>query len=118
VTGLPITEQRDPVKTAPDGRSVSAKNDEIPIAVSFDVLRPQINAIVTNNAVEMVQAMIAHAKEGQPQALKYLFEMIGLYPATSDEPSPQSRSLAQFLLKRLGIPEPPNALPVKREPMP
>ena len=75
-----------------------------PRAVTFEVLRPEIHAEVTSNAVEMVRAMIQHAKDGQYQAMKYLFEMIGLYPANSDEESPREESLTGMLLKRLEIP--------------
>lgn len=74
-------------------------------AVSSDVLRRQINAAVTSNALSMVEAMISHAKEGKYQALKYLFEMVGLYPALADEENPQEESLAKILLNGLGIAE-------------
>lgn len=75
-----------------------------PRAVTFEVLRPEIHAEVTSNAVEMVRAMIQHAKDGQYQAMKYLFEMVGLYPANTDEESPREESLTGMLLKRLEIP--------------
>jgi len=38
--------------------------------------------------------------------MKYLFELIGLYPATGEvEAAPGEDSLAKTLLKRLGVPE-------------
>lgn len=76
-----------------------------PEAVSFDVLRQQITKLVTDNALAMVDTTIEHVKNGQYQALKYLFEMVGLYPATTDEETPQEDSLAKILMKRLGISE-------------
>ena len=72
-------------------------------AVAFDVLRREINAEVTGNAVEMVRAMIQHAKDGQHQAMKFLFALVGLYPATAEEESSGDDSLAGILLNRLGI---------------
>src|SRR5579863_4134294 len=85
------------------------ESEKTPQAVSFDVLRPQINAEITSNALAMVRAMIDYAKQGQYQLMKYLFEMIGLYPASADEEGPQDEKLARFLLSRLGIPEEANA---------
>ena len=41
--------------------------------------------------------------EGQYQAIKYLFEMIGLYPAAIDDESQAQSSLTQTLLDHLGI---------------
>ena len=37
--------------------------------------------------------------------MKYLFEMIGLYPAPPAEDAPAQDSLAAILLQRLGVPE-------------
>lgn len=76
-----------------------------PSAVTFDVLRPEIHAEVTSNAADMVRAMIQHAKDGQYQAMKYLFEMVGLYPAKSDEESPREDTLSGLLLSGLEIAE-------------
>ncbi len=53
----------------------------------------------------MVDATIGQVKDGQYQALKYLFEMVGLYPATIENDTPQEDSLAKILLGRLGIAE-------------
>jgi hypothetical protein len=40
-------------------------------------------------------------------AMKYLFEMIGLYPGAAPEEAPVEDSLARTLLRRLGLPEEP-----------
>lgn len=69
-------------------------------------LRQKITELVAHNAVPMVQQAIdAVREEGQYQAMKYLFEMIGLYPATAnaDGESPEDDSLARILLERLGL---------------
>jgi hypothetical protein len=68
-------------------------------------LRRKISALVAQNAVPMVQQAIdAVREEGQYQAMKYLFEMIGLYPAVVQEDSASQESLAQVLLDQLGLP--------------
>lgn len=67
-------------------------------------LRQKITELVAQNAVAMVQQAIdAVREEGQYQAIKYLFEMIGLYPAVGQEESPGQESLAQILLEQLGL---------------
>lgn len=69
-------------------------------------VRRKITELVTQNAVPMVQQAIdAVREEGQYQAMKYLFEMVGLYPATAQEDSPGEDSLAGILLAALGLPE-------------
>ena len=67
-------------------------------------LRRKISELVAQNAVPMVQQAIdAVREEGQYQAIKYLFEMIGLYPAIVQEDSESQDSLAQVLLEQLGL---------------
>jgi hypothetical protein len=67
-------------------------------------LRSEITELVARNAVTMVQhAIDAVNEEGQFQAIKYLFEMIGLYPGTEDTSSPVEDSLAARLLQQLGL---------------
>ena len=39
--------------------------------------------------------------------MKYLFEMIGLYPATAQAEASADNSRAKTLLRRLGLPENP-----------
>jgi len=68
------------------------------------VLRKKITELVAKNAVPMVQQAIdAVREEGQYQAIKYLFEMIGLYPAAAQDDSPVEDSLAKTLLDHLGL---------------
>ena len=75
-------------------------------------LRRQITELVARNAVAMVQNTIDGVNEGgQHQALKYLFEMIGLYPAPSDDDQSDEESLAATLLRHLGIEESKDGLP-------
>lgn len=77
-------------------------------AEELSELRRKISELVAQNAVPMVQQAIdAVREEGQYQAMKYLFEMVGLYPANGPEDSPEQESLASILLTQLGLPEIP-----------
>jgi hypothetical protein len=67
-------------------------------------LRQRITGMVAQNAVAMVQCAIdAVQEEGQYQAIKYLFEMIGLYPVAPGSEDIKPDSLTETLLKRLGL---------------
>jgi hypothetical protein len=80
----------------------------LPVKASTDLasLRCEITGLVARNAVGMVQQAIdAVREEGQYQAIKYLFEMIGLYPAAAQDESHGQDSLARSLLERLGLPQ-------------
>lgn len=69
-------------------------------------LRRKITELVAQNAVSMVQQAIDAVREdGQYHAMKYLFEMIGLYPAVAEDESEVGNSLAQILLAQLGLPD-------------
>ncbi|MGA8154175.1 MAG: hypothetical protein WB952_24725 [Terriglobales bacterium] len=66
-------------------------------------LREQITNLVCVEAVGMVETTIEQVRNGHYQALKYLFEMIGLYPAAGGGDVPEEDSLAATLLRHLGI---------------
>ena len=42
-------------------------------------------------------------EEGQYQAIKYLFEMVGIYPAITGQSDEPEDTLAQVLLQHLGV---------------
>lgn len=67
-------------------------------------LRRQIETLVKQQAMQLVKSAIDEADKGHFAAMKYLFEMIGLYPGPGDgEEVPQeTNSLARTLLRRLG----------------
>jgi hypothetical protein len=74
-------------------------------------VRHQIDDLVGGCAVDMVETTIGEVDKGHYGAMKYLFEMIGLYPATGEERLPEENSLAKTLLQRLGLPEDPEPKP-------
>ena len=78
--------------------------DPIQCETDLSALRRRITELVARNAVAMVQQAIDAVKEeGQYQAIKYLFEMIGLYPAVAGDDDEAQSSLAQTLLDQLGL---------------
>jgi len=77
-----------------------------PMADQPDIaaLRDRITGLVAQNAVAMVQCAIdAVREEGQYQAIKYLFEMVGLYPAVAGSEDVKQDSLAEILLKQIEL---------------
>jgi hypothetical protein len=72
-------------------------------------LRGAVRNVVCSDAMGMVEATIQQAHKGHYQAMKCLFEMIGLFPATATPDVPQEDSLAAMLLTRLGMAHEPVA---------
>jgi hypothetical protein len=68
-------------------------------------LRQKISNAVAGDALEMVSDVMAEVHKGQHTPMKYLFELIGLFPASAEEDGPVDDSLVQTLLRRLGFPE-------------
>ena len=69
-------------------------------------LRQKITGLVARNAVAMVQCAIDGVmEEGQYQAIKYLFEMVGIYPASAGADDAPEDTLSKVLLRRLGVDE-------------
>lgn len=94
------------------------KNASTDPGADLSALRRQITTLVARNAVAMVQQAIdAVNEEGQYQAIKYLFEMVGLYPASGEDTDPAEDSLAETLLHHLGLLEDkvPESAPRKKE---
>src|ERR1700690_1218872 len=73
--------------------------------VDMEAIRNEINSLVGSQAVDLVETTIAEANKGHYAAMKYLFEMVGLYPAVEqEEAAPGEDSLARTLLRRIGVP--------------
>jgi hypothetical protein len=68
-------------------------------------VRENINNLVRASAEEIATGVINVAKAGQLMSAKYLFEAVGLYPATEQTTArPIEHSLAHTLLTRMGLP--------------
>ena len=90
-------------KSAGTKRRAAAKSRK---PVDLQAVRQQINDMVGGEAVGMVETTIAEVDKGHYGAMKYLFEMIGLYPATEGEKQEAGEDvLSKTLLRRLGLPE-------------
>jgi hypothetical protein len=71
-------------------------------------VRGNIDNLVKDAAELIAIEVIKVALTGQLATAKYLFEAIGLYPATEiTAPTPVVGSLAHTLLKRMGLPTEP-----------
>lgn len=72
------------------------------------VVRGNIDNLVKASAVKIATEVIKVALTGQLATARYLFEAIGLYPATEQTaPTPVKGSLAHTLLTRMGLPTEP-----------
>jgi len=89
-------------KSSKKARSVPKKTLK---QVDLRAVQEQITNLVGNRAVEMVETTMDEVDKGHYLAMKYLFEMIGLCPATTPEEAHQEDSLARTLLRRLRLPE-------------
>jgi hypothetical protein len=79
------------------------KNSRKPVDLAE--IRQQITNLVGNDAVGMVEITMEEVGKGHYLGMKYLFEMIGLYPATGEEGALVPDSMAAVLMRRLGLPE-------------
>ncbi len=69
------------------------------------MVRQKIANKVGQQAEEMVRTTIGEVGKGHYPAMKFLFEMIGLYPAGSGAEPVGENVLAKTLLRRLSLPE-------------
>jgi hypothetical protein len=66
--------------------------------------RKGISDDVRGAAMDIIAALIEKAEQGEVAPAKYLFEMVGLYPATEETAAKPEDSLAYTLLQRMGLP--------------
>jgi hypothetical protein len=97
------TSKSKTVKRKAPKRKSGGKTKRIP--VDLTAIRQEITNEVGDRAVHMVEITINEVDKGHYAAMKYLFEMIGLYPVAVQEQAPGENSLAKTLLRRLGLPE-------------
>jgi hypothetical protein len=92
-------------RAASSGGSAT-KNSRKPADLA--AIRQKITNLVANKAFEMVKDTVEDIeKKGALTPMKFLFEMIGLYPplAGEEEPVAGDGSLAKTLFAKLGLPE-------------
>ncbi|MBZ5599546.1 MAG: hypothetical protein LAN83_14645 [Acidobacteriia bacterium] len=75
--------------------------------VDVTAIRREISQVVGEEAVRMVRRVMEGIDIRHYAAMKYLFEMAGLYPAAPQEETEDDDSLAKTLLCRLGLGETP-----------
>ena len=101
------------INTTEKKLKVASPAAEKPLGVTAESLQPvdlkvvleQIRNLVGNHAVGMVDTTIKEVNKGHYLAMKYLFEMVGLCPATNSGGGVEEEadSLAKTLLERLNI---------------
>jgi hypothetical protein len=72
----------------------------------FAEVRNKFTNQVRISAGKIIGGLIRKAEGGQASAARYLFELVGLYPATEETLSDPEDSLAYALYKRMGLPDP------------
>jgi hypothetical protein len=79
------------------------KAEKKPVPGDFAQVRKNIATLVRGSAEDIAAGIIAGAKAGQLAPAKYLFEAVGLYPATEETVEKTEEPLAYTLLKRMGL---------------
>lgn len=74
--------------------------------VNLEDVRERVRRIIADKAEAMTTANAEEASKGHLVQLKYLFEVLGLYPAIAAEEkeAPERNDLARVLLKRFDFP--------------
>lgn len=94
--------------TSSSSTSTSSSTDKRPVDLAE--VRKDIANIVGSSAADLARAVVETGRTGQLAPVKYLFEAIGLYPASeSSETKPDQESLAHTLMRSLKLPESPVA---------
>ncbi|HZP00101.1 MAG TPA: hypothetical protein VFD30_07395 [Terriglobia bacterium] len=72
-------------------------------------VRQECSKLVKQDAAKLTAAVIEEGRKGQIAPVKYLFEMANIFPSADDgsQTSAKEESLAETLLRRLGIPTDP-----------
>ena len=65
--------------------------------------RQRVVDLIVQHAVEMVDATIDAAKDGQYAAMRCLFEMAGIFSLPDERAVPKDDALTETLLQRLGL---------------
>jgi hypothetical protein len=65
-------------------------------------VRQQVTNLVANRALEVVHETLDQIGRGNYQAMKYLFEMVGLFPVAESQETSTEKSLTTMLLNHFG----------------
>ncbi len=91
------------------GKGSGARKSASRKPVDLDSVRRQIAELVGGQALDMVATTMTEVDKGHYAAMKYLFEIAGLFPGDGEpEKNAVEDSLARTLLRRLGFPETAN----------
>jgi hypothetical protein len=90
-------------KPFPKGTSKTPSTSRKP--VDIEIVRQNVAALIGASAVRMVETTIAEVDKGHYAAMKYLFELVGLFPGNLEPAAASDDVLAKTLLRRLGLPE-------------
>ena len=89
-------------KSTPRADCKAKSNEEI------QKVRNKVRNVIVDSSVEMATRVVQSVSEsGQAAALKYLWEVSGLFRADGEAESGEPDSLAKILLERLGLKEEP-----------
>lgn len=100
--------EKSDTQGSPEIISLLSKDDRSARSVQHidrNAIREQIAIIVLGSAVEIVEAQIEHAKRGNFQIMKYLFEKVDLFPTKSAAESSKDESAATLVFDSLKIPD-------------
>lgn len=95
--------KRSKAKPARKARARLAPENSLDVPVEISDVREKIIKIVENEATQMVKSTVAQVRNGHYLAMKYLFEMAGLFPARAPAPAESEESLTKTLLLNLGL---------------
>ena len=111
--GKSVAKKTKPKKAAKKSTGASKRSGER--QVDMVAVRKSLSNIVGAQAKTITKIVVQQAKDGQLATMKYLFEMAGVYPASTEElgERPEEDSLARTLMERLQIPFIP--LPVRED---
>lgn len=101
-------------KKSRNQKKQAAPQSEAPVPVNLEKLREKVRQVVAEKIGQMTNAAADEAAKGHVAQLKYLFEVIGLFPATEEaKAAPEyGNDLAKTLLDRFHFPA---ALPAEEE---
>src|SRR5262245_24037741 len=91
-------------KTGGSKNSSPRVDSKAKTAEEVQKLRNRVQNLIFNNSQKMAERVVQSVTEGgQVPALKYLWEMSGLFPFESSDENGERESLAKILLERMGL---------------